>query len=525
MPIDAPDLSRRRFLRVLGQSAALASLPDAVLAASDHEVTISILHTTDLHGHILPTSDYAGRSDLGGLARCATQIRRWQAENPHWALIDVGDVYQGTEVSLATQGSLMIRLLNALRYDAWVIGNHEFDWGIETLAGAVKLSTMPVLSGNSLLDPALARGGDFARLQPYFIKEVAGIRLAFIGLTTPGLAAWLPPENMRGFAVLDPLETLRRLLNEVAALRPDAIILAGHMGLTRRDDYANRIGALTEQFPQLTACLGAHTHQDHPGETINGVLYTQADHFGIHVGKVDLTFDRVTRRLLRRTATTVLMDRQIPFDPLVLSLAAPDLANADAALAQPMGELAEPFNIISAVGAPSDVERLIGSAMRAALRGQGIEVDLVAHGLFETDVPLAAGPKIVADAWTLLPYENQIVTIELTRDDLLALVRDIAASRGRCSVLGARLVLDGAPADARVIDLLSADGSPWPDKPSYRVALNSYDSQSGGQRLLEVGRLVRQPANRRVLHAIEIRRALIDYFVTQKRIDRKSLLV
>ncbi len=289
---------------------------------------------------------------------------------------------------------------------------------------------MPVLSGNSRIES----DDRFHNLKPYIVKEVAGFRLVFIGLTTPGLADWLPPENLRGFEVLDPLESLHRLMREVGALRPDAIVLAGHMGLTRRDDYANRVGALTREFPHLAVCLGGHTHQNHAGETINGVLYTQADHFGIHVGKVDLTFDRATRKLLQRTATTVQMDRHISFDPLVLSMSRPALDEADQVLARPMGTLTEPFGIDSEPGSPSDVERLIGSAIRAALRKKGIEVDLVAHGLFETTPPLPAGPKTVADAWAVLPYENQIVTVELTRDDLLAFVRDLGSGRKRCSV-------------------------------------------------------------------------------------------
>ncbi len=91
------DFSRRRFLRALGQGTLLAALPSALLAEQGDVVTVSILHTTDLHGHILPTVDYDNHPDLGGMARCITQIRQWQRENPNWALIDVGDVYQGTE--------------------------------------------------------------------------------------------------------------------------------------------------------------------------------------------------------------------------------------------------------------------------------------------------------------------------------------------------------------------------------------------------------------------------------------------
>ena len=311
--------TRRRFLQTLGQGALLTTLPAPLLAEEGDTVTISILHTTDLHGHLLPTTDYAGNPDLGGLARCATQIRAWRKENSNSLLVDVGDVYQGTAVSLDNRGALMIRALNALNYDAWVVGNHEFDWGMEALGAAVKNSTMPVLSGNSRWEDR-APGHDASPLRPYIVKEAAGFRIAIIGLTTPALATWLPPENLRGFEALDPLESLASILREVEALKPDAIILAGHMGLIRRDNEANQIGALTRAFPQLTACLGAHTHQNHPGEIINGVLYTQADHYGIHAGKVDLTFDRATRRLVQRQATTVQMDHQVALDSAVLAL-------------------------------------------------------------------------------------------------------------------------------------------------------------------------------------------------------------
>jgi len=520
MQVVVPRYSRRRFLQLLGQGTLLAGLPPALLADQPELVTISVLHTTDLHGHILPTSDYSGRPDLGGLARCATQIREWQRENPNAALIDIGDVYQGTEEGLATRGSVMIRLLNSLAYDAWVVGNHDFDWGSGVLADATKLSAMPVISGNSRVG-----AGDAIRLRPYFIKEIAGFRLAFVGLTTPGLASWLPPEDRRGFDVLDPIETLQRLMPEVAAQKPDAIIVAGHMGLTRRDDFANRIGALTQAFPQLTVCIGGHTHQNHPGETINGVLYTQADHFGIHAGRVDLAFDRASRRLVNRSALTLEMNHAVAFDPLVLHLAQPVIDDAARVMAQPMGVLTEPFGVASTFGAPSDVERLIGSAMRAALLRRGVEVDVIVHGLFDTRDPLAAGPRTIADAWTVLPYENQIVTLDLTRDDLLALVRDLAGTRDIRNAMGIRPVIEGTARDPQVVDLRAADGSSLPDKPRYRVALNSYDAQSGGQRLLQVARLAAAPENRRVLHDIEIRAALVDFFATRQRVGRASLLV
>src|SRR5712692_317666 len=105
--------TRRGFLKLDGPAGLLSAAPTLASAAAtlnSNTVCISILHTTDIHGHILPTSDYDGNPDRGGLARCVTQIRRWQKENPNSILIDIGDVYQGTDVSLRSKGELMIDL-------------------------------------------------------------------------------------------------------------------------------------------------------------------------------------------------------------------------------------------------------------------------------------------------------------------------------------------------------------------------------------------------------------------------------
>ena len=355
------------------------------------------------------------------------------------------------------------------------------------------------------------------------IKDVAGFRLAIISLTTPALSTWLPPEKLRGFEVLDPVETLRVLLREVSAQKPDAILLAGHMGLTRRDDYANRVGALTAEFPKLTAYLGGHTHQNHSSEIVNNVLYTQADHYGIYAGKVDLTFDRASRQLLRRDAVTVQMDHQIAFDPLVLSLAKPELDAADQIFAQKIGELTESFAVVSAFGRPGDVERLIASGIIAALRKKGVEIDAVVHGLFDNKHPFAPGMKTVADAWAVLPYENEIVTVDLAHDDFLALARDFGSGRQSRNVMGVRVVSSTVGNQFRVDDLRAADGSPLPAKPAYRIALNSYDSQSGGQRFPTVAKVVARASNRRILHSIQVRDAFIDFFLTRQKVGRSPL--
>src|SRR5437867_12537002 len=212
--------TRREFLKLAAQAGLLSAVPtlaSAAAALNPDTVCISILHTTDLHGHILPTSDYDGNPDRGGLARCVTQIRRWRRQNPNSILIDVCHVYQGTEVTLRNKGDLMIDLFNHLGYDAWVVGNHEFDWGIEAFHQALQRSTMPVLATNTILEGKSA--GEFAdakhplaKIQPFILKEIAGIKLAIIGITTPGMSFWLTSEFTRGIDFQQPVEPVRHAI-------------------------------------------------------------------------------------------------------------------------------------------------------------------------------------------------------------------------------------------------------------------------------------------------------------------------
>src|SRR5204863_714911 len=264
----------------------------------------------------------------------------------------------------------MIDLFNYLKYDAWVVGNHEFDWGIEPFERALERSTMPVLAANTLLQGKPT--GEFldtkhplARLQPFMLKEIRGIKLAIIGVTTPGMLFWFRPEFARGIDFQHPIEPVRRAIVKAKSQGAAAVVLTGHMGLKPRsggDDFANTVMALTSEFPEVAAFIAGHTHQAIPSRLTNGVLFTQADHFGIHVGRVDLVFDRNSRKLLHREAICESMDSRVNPDQVVLSRAGSQLAESQASLAQPIGELAETLHARGRRGKPSEIENLIGTA-------------------------------------------------------------------------------------------------------------------------------------------------------------------
>jgi 2',3'-cyclic-nucleotide 2'-phosphodiesterase/3'-nucleotidase len=526
---------RRDFLKLVGRAGLVSAVPtlaSAAAALNPETVCVSILHTTDLHGHILPTSDYDGIADRGGLARCATQIKRWQLENLNSILIDVGDVYQGTDVSLRNEGTLMIDLLNHLQYDAWVVGNHEFDWGIECFQRALQQSNMPVLGANMLLEGKLAGAftdakHPFAKIQPFILKEIAGIKIAIIGITTPGMSFWLWPEFTRGLDFRHPVEPVRRAIANAKNAGANAIVLTGHMGLKTRtggDDFANTVMALTSEFPEVAVFIAGHTHQDIPSRLTNGVLFTQADHFGIHTGRVDLLFDRNSKELLRREAICEVMDNHISADQTILSRAKSQLAESSSAVSEPIGELAETLRGRSHPGRPSDVEKLIGTAIIEMLLERRVPVDGVMHGTFDDKADLVAGTKTVNDVWNIIPYENYIVTAQLSPEEIKIAMEDVFASHEKRNLLGFELKTEGQGDHCNIVSMMLANRQPLNRNKKYVIAFNSFDARSGGHHFMKLRAFLEKPEAHCVLHPVQTRDALIGYFQRHKIVHRLAIV-
>jgi len=508
--------TRRQFLTTAGAAAGLAGLElsgfparSARALAARPELgrarTVSIFHSTDLHGRILPTQSYDGLQDVGGFARVATCLRQWRREVPHSLTVDVGDVVQGTAVSLHRGGQLMIELFNRLGYDGWTLGNHDFDWGPEALEGLLSLSQSPVLTAN--LERSGKRSGGFdgawAKVKPWTIREVGGFKIAIVGLVTPGLPYWLTPETLGGAAPLDPVETLKAALREVKAEKPDAIVVTGHMGWRFADDYANPVRELLRDAGDVSVYLAGHSHQNQPSWTLGGVVCSQASYHGIHCGRVDLTFDLDTRKLVERRAFTLLMDDRFALDPLVMELAAPDLKTAEEQMSREVATVKAP---IAGKGRASPLVLLLCESFAAALAKQGTKVDGVYHGTFGTG-DLKPGTLTVADCWKILPYENVLVTAQVTGADLMTILAEDAKVRDSDRTLWPfDVVRDGDNKPVRI----ALKGKEVGPQDRFTIALNSYDGQSGGRRLMRLREILEAPAAKRTTIPLDTRTALID---------------
>jgi 2',3'-cyclic-nucleotide 2'-phosphodiesterase (5'-nucleotidase family) len=326
---------------------------------------------------------------------------------------------------------------------------------------------------------------------------------------------WFRPEFTRGLSFQYPVEPVRRAIAKARSEGANAIVLAGHMGLKARtggDDFANNVMSLTSEFPQTAAFIAGHTHQPISSRMTNNVLLTQADHFGIHVGRLDLVFERRSKKLVHRQAQCELMDNRFRGDAVVLSRTKTQRAESAAAMGEPIGELSETLHVRNRHGEPSEVERLIGAAIMESLRERGSLIDGVMHGLFDEQHDFVAGRKSVQDIWKIIPFENYIVTARLAVDEIKLVMEETYTTRERRSLLGFNISTEGRGDERQVTSITRDDGQILERAKKYVIAFNTFDSRSAGHRFMKLRALLETPATSCAFHHIQTRDALIEYF-------------
>ena len=498
--------TKRRHIQIL--LLALCTVAFGPTALSARHVSITILHTTDLHGRILPTRDYDGTDNVGGLLRCATAIEQLRAEEPNLLLVDGGDLYQGTLASFMTRGQLMNDALAWLGYDAWVLGNHEFDWGVEVLSAAVEGSAVPVLGANVGARP----GADnpLSSVQPFVIREVDGVRVALVGLTTDAIPNWSRRHLLGDIVITDSVEALQAVLPQVRAARPDVMVLLIHQGYRPfGDSPANQINRIARQFPEFDLIVGGHSHQPVDGVLVNGILYSQAGYYGIWLGKVRLVYDTVTRSVEERHAQLIhIADTYEPHEGLRAALRG-DLERAEKAAAVELGSVTEALETRSRATGQSGIQTLI---CRAVAEASGAEI--VLHGTLSGE-GLSPGAVYERDVWRIVPYENTIGVVQISVAELQEILEDNADLLGGSQFMGVHGVQYDLHAYAepgrRIRNVRRADGSSIHPRTRLRVAMNSYVLASGGGRFPAARRIADEPMSRLVMTGIDTRAAVRDY--------------
>ncbi len=512
--------SRSRETRALLAAIGVIALTTGGPLARPVEITI--LHTTDLHGHILPTTDYDGRAGVGGLSRCSTRIRELRGRHPNHLLLDCGDLYQGAAESYLTDGRLMIRALDGLRYDAWILGNHEFDWGLEKMRRLHDLAETPMLAANIVARPT--RAHPFPRVEPFIVREFDGVKVAVVGLITPGVPTWSTPDLLGDALFERSVDALKRVMPAVRASEPDVLILATHQGYKRQgDDHANEINAIARAFPEFDAIIGGHSHQPIPEAWIGrNVLYTQAGYYGVWVGQLDLVYDTVERRITRKTARLHEITEAVPRDAELEARLGDDLGRAEAYLSRRIGAAAARIPWEPDAYGRSPVQALLARAIAAASGA-----DMVLHGILDEE-GLEAGALHMADLWRIVPYENRIALLHVTPAELLEILAENAAAKGAMSFMGLHGGRYGFTADAdggrKPGGLTLADGTTPHPRRRIALAVNSYVVASGGGRYKRLREIAERPESRLRLLDLDTRGVVLDYVQKHSPLDPERLM-
>ncbi|MDR0666994.1 MAG: metallophosphatase [Prevotellaceae bacterium] len=243
------------------------------------QTKLTILHTNDVHSQIEPAP-----SDSGGMVRAATYINEVRATEKNVLLLSAGDFFQGTPYFNLFFGKIEIELMNAMRYDAACLGNHEFDYGMDTLARRLQEAAFPIVTANYDVSQTPLRG----QVKPYVIIERDGIKIGIIGIGVD-LTDCSFGHLWRGMQISEPIAVANALAAQLKREEHCRLVVClSHLG--HEDDFR-----LAETSRDIDLIIGGHTHRrvQEVRKNRNGrdVPVVQTGKSGLFVGRIEVIVD------------------------------------------------------------------------------------------------------------------------------------------------------------------------------------------------------------------------------------------
>jgi 2',3'-cyclic-nucleotide 2'-phosphodiesterase/3'-nucleotidase len=428
-------------------------------------------------------------------------------------LLDSGDTIQGTPMQslafarAAAASDPTIRAMNALEYDAMAVGNHEYDFGLARLEASRKQARFPFLSANTV------REDGSAAYAPYLVRQIAGVRVGILGLTTRNVAGWEPPRNITGLRFLDTVEAARRFVPILRGKeRCDVVVVLTHQGFERDLDSGKELGtsdenqayAIATEVPGIDLLLTGHTHTVIAPRRLGSTWVSQPGRYGNTLTRFDVRLERAAGNGSGTKGWTVasIDGRNLPMkdvtpDAELARLAAAEHGAAMTALASTVGTLAAPATVRDARTSDNGVIDWVHDVQRR----EG-HADLSFASLLPGSLPpWSAGPFTLRQVWAFYPYENTLVTVRATGRQ----VREALEDAGRCvsgistqdgqpvwkrnsavwgyncdTMGGAQYALDPTRTEGKRLLYLKRGGKDVGDDETFTVAINSYRASGGG---------------------------------------------
>ena len=284
----------------------------AVSTAMAQEVNIKILGTSDIHGRVVPWSYGADVEDKSGsYAQIATYVKDVRKNNKNVVLVDVGDAIQDNQVDVFAKDKKYYKdhpipkVLNEMKYDVFVLGNHEFNFGMKALDEILKDIKAKKLTANFYY-----KKNDKRYIDATTIIEKDGVKLGIIGLSTPMSAKFEEDTgNLKDMKFTSPTEEARTQVEKLKAKGVDAIIVIAHMGIENENKIPDTgMRDVINAVDGIDVVIAGHMHKDVPSETIKNTLITEPHRYGTVVSEVDLTFDindKKEVKLVKKESKTV----------------------------------------------------------------------------------------------------------------------------------------------------------------------------------------------------------------------------
>ena len=467
---------------------AVQSLPALAKA-----ITITILHTNDMHAHVEPFMQ-RGR-EMGGYARQATLIARYRATDPNPLVLCAGDTFQGTLYFNVYEGLADLAYMNYVGFQAMSAGNHEFDHGPAVLARFASLARFPLLAAN--IDASGDK--DLAPwIRPYVILEVGGERVGVIGAVPPDLLSISSPGPT--IRIKDLVTSVQSAVDELTRAGVDKVIFLSHIGYQLDVEVAAKLVG-------VDVIVGGHSHTllgtiaglpqpAGPYPTVvkdaagNTVLVVQAWEWGKVLGRIKVHFDDAGHVAGWDDALPIPVDPSVPEDPTVKSMVAAFERPIAPVRDQVIGHSVK--GVATTRTTPRHVENpmanVVADGMLAATAKAGSVVAFINPGGIRA--AFDPGPITYGQAVTVQPFNNTLVQIDLTGAELKAALEERLGAlpqNGSGLLLpsqGTSYVIDvSRPAGERVVGLKVA-GKPVESGVVYRITVPNFLADGGDAHLL-----------------------------------------
>ncbi len=448
-------------------------------------VEVQILGLNETHGQLVPLSQRNAdgtRTNVGGAAALATYLGNEEGENSRTLIVDSGDFMQGPAISSYFEGKPTVEVYNEIGVDSVAVGNHEFDWGRDALAQRISEADFPFLANNIIED---ATGEQPEGIAPYKVFNLKGAKVGVIGAGNPDTKNVTLPEATEGLSFLNVEETASEVaatVEELQKKKVETIVVTPHMGLESETE-----GPLAEMLSLLPAdaadevdfVLGGHIPLDITTE-VNGIPVIQSLGNTRGYADVTLTVDRKTKDVIgfEGSSDRVITDSVEP-DAEVAAIVERYQAEIDEALGETVG-VAE-TSILR--GATRGVESEMGNFVSDSMRTYFPDVDFAFTNAGGLRADIDEGPITLAEIYAVLPFNNTLVTMNLTGEQVEQVLEEGANSQyGTVQVSGLKWAYDADAAFGnRVTSVTLPDGTPIDPSATYKIATNNFMATGGDE--------------------------------------------